>query len=115
MDRDTPYPKYSFLWGVEAGPRSTRRPAKLLRQEHDNGCRRMSSRSSVCKQDKRVGDPQNIAKESRNIIPKPIFDSQRQFLLGRCSPGAASRAIEVLLPQKCSAISSSELFSKLLW
>ena len=23
---------------------------------------------------------------------KPIFDSQRRFLLGRCSPGAASRA-----------------------
>lgn len=46
---------------------------------------------------------------------RPIFDSQRPFLLGRCSPGAASRAIEVLRPQKCSAISSLESFSKLLW
>ncbi len=29
---------------------------------------------------------------------KPIFDSQRRFLLERCSPGAASRAIQVLGP-----------------
>ena len=60
MDRDTPIQNIAFLGGAEAGPRSTRRPAKLLRQEHENGCRRMSNRSSVCKQDKRVGDPQNI-------------------------------------------------------
>src|SRR5712672_589433 len=45
---------------------------------------------------------------------KPIFNSQRQFLLGRCSPGAASRAIEVLRPQKCSAISLPKSFSTLL-
>jgi integrase len=35
---------------------------------------------------------------------RPIFDSQGRFLLGRCSPRAASRAMEVLRPQKCSAI-----------
>src|SRR5580692_11075279 len=45
---------------------------------------------------------------------KPIFDSQRRFLLGRCSPGAASRAIEVLQPQKCSAIYSAKKISTLL-
>jgi hypothetical protein len=45
---------------------------------------------------------------------KPIFNSQRQFLLGRCSPGAASRAIAVLRPQKCSAISLPKSFSTLL-
>jgi LacI family transcriptional regulator len=36
---------------------------------------------------------------------KPIFYSERHSFLGRSSPGAASRAIEVLLSQKCSAIS----------
>jgi hypothetical protein len=45
---------------------------------------------------------------------KPIFDSQRRFLLGRCSPGAASRAIQVPGPQKCSAISLPKFFSMLL-
>ena len=44
------------------------------------------------------------------LIALPIFDSQRRFLLGRCSPGAASRAIEVLKPQKCSAISLPKKF-----
>jgi hypothetical protein len=47
-------------------------------------------------------------------VLKPIFDSQRRFLLGRCSPGAASRAIEVLQPQKCSAIYSAKKISTLL-
>ena len=41
---------------------------------------------------------------------KPIFDSQRRCLLGRCSPGAASRAIQVPGPQKCSAISLPKNF-----
>src|SRR5271165_5836333 len=37
---------------------------------------------------------------------KPIFDSQRRFLLERSSSGAALRAIEVFPSRKCSAISS---------
>ena len=45
---------------------------------------------------------------------KPIFDSQRRFLLGRCSPRAASRAMEVSRAQKCSAISLPKVFSTLL-
>ena len=36
---------------------------------------------------------------------KPIFYSGRRSFLGRSSPGAAWRAIEVRLSQKCSAIS----------
>ena len=36
---------------------------------------------------------------------KPIFYSERRSFLGRSSPGAAWRAIEVRLSQKCSAIS----------
>ena len=35
---------------------------------------------------------------------KPIFYSERHSFLGRSSPGAAWRAIEVLGSQKCSAI-----------
>ena len=35
----------------------------------------------------------------------PIFYSERRSFLGRSSPGAAWRAIEVLVSQKCSAIS----------
>jgi hypothetical protein len=46
--------------------------------------------------------------------PKPIFNSQRRFLLGRCSPGAASRAMRCLGLSKCSAISLPKFFSKLL-
>jgi len=38
---------------------------------------------------------------------KPIFYSERHSFLGRSSPGAAWRAIEVLENQKCSAISSA--------
>src|SRR5271163_3364027 len=47
---------------------------------------------------------------SKSRFLRPIFNSQRRFLLGRCSPGAASRAIEVLRPQKCSATSSFKKF-----
>jgi len=36
---------------------------------------------------------------------KPIFYSERHSFLGRSRPGAAWRAIEVLVSQKCSAIS----------
>ena len=38
---------------------------------------------------------------------RPIFDSQRRFLLERSSTGAALRAIEVLSTPKCSAIYSA--------
>src|SRR6202007_2112472 len=41
---------------------------------------------------------------------KPIFDSQRRFLLGRCSSGAASRAIKVPGRRKCSAIYFPKMF-----
>jgi hypothetical protein len=46
-----------------------------------------------------LGPGQNRAKA------KPIFYSGRHSFLGRSSPGAAWRAIEVRLSQKCSAIS----------
>jgi hypothetical protein len=36
-------------------------------------------------------DSKLTAIEESDIV-RPIFDSQRRFLLGRCSPGAASRA-----------------------
>jgi transposase len=36
---------------------------------------------------------------------KPVFYSERHSFLERSSPGAAWRAIEVLVSQKCSAIS----------
>ena len=42
MDRDTPIQNIAFFGEAEAGPRSTRGPAKLLRQEHDNCCWRMN-------------------------------------------------------------------------
>jgi hypothetical protein len=35
---------------------------------------------------------------------KPIFYSERHSFLGRSSPGAAWRAIEVFESEKCSAI-----------
>ena len=40
MDRDTPIQNIAFFG--EAGACSTRGPAKLLRQEHDNCCWRMN-------------------------------------------------------------------------
>ena len=60
--------------------------------------------------------PFNIDKRTRRgrQALRPIFDSQRRFLLERCSPGAASRAIKVPGPQKCSAISLPKFFSILL-
>ena len=42
---------------------------------------------------------------SAQLYVKPIFYSERHSFLGRSSPGAAWRAIEVPLSQKCSAIS----------
>jgi len=39
------------------------------------------------------------------LLSRPIFYSERRSFLGRSSPGAAWRAIEVLVSQKCSAIS----------
>jgi K+-transporting ATPase c subunit len=43
--------------------------------------------------------------QANGSLLKPIFYSERHSFLGRSSPGAAWRAIEVPLSQKCSAIS----------
>src|SRR5271165_441124 len=50
-----------------------------------------------------------VAHNSRAVVAlpvRPIFDSQRRFLLERSSSGAALRAIEVFPSRKCSAIYS---------
>ena len=56
MDRDTPIQNIAFFGEAEAGPRSTRGPAKLLRQEHDNCCWRMT------------GDPDFAAKSTQASV-----------------------------------------------
>ena len=54
---------------------------------------------------RRASELLHVSQPSISAQLKPIFYSERHSFLGRSSPGAAWRAIEVLLSQKCSAIS----------
>src|SRR6266436_1434290 len=82
--------------------------AEVNRSEKNTGSYYLSlgtEQFSICDWWGREKDFRPVADRYNKIRVKPIFYSERHSFLGRSSPGAAWRAIEVPLSQKCSAIS----------
>jgi len=96
--------RFRFQNPLRQNYRHTRSMAEFLRLDHD------VFHSVVffigdCELKTRL--PENVLTSGLPRYVKPIFDSQRRFLLERSSTGAALRAIEVLSTPKCSAIYSA--------